>query len=177
MYYNRGALVGGSFTQGLERRWDWTKNGGNYHQHRDFFSVHWEVQDRDPHSIRLHVEAPSQERDPILNAVKHDVIAALLASKIGLVVRQSGHDYLPGPRTSEAAMRRYKCTEAFRVVWRTGSKATVEQKIAAVHEAIGPHVETVLDDFAARLRAYFQPSGHDSPTAAGGAPRARTPTS
>lgn len=159
MDYNRGALVGGPFTQGLERRWDWKRNGGNYHNHRDFFSVHWEVQDRDPFSIRLHVEAPSHAKDPILNDLKHDVIVALLASKIGDVVQQSGHDYLPGTRTSEAAIRRYKSTEAFRVVWGAGSKVPVEQRIAAVHEAIGPHIEAVLSDFAARLRAHFHPPG------------------
>ena len=156
MEYNRGVLVGGPFTQGVDRRWDWTRNYGGYHRHRDFFSVHWEVQERDPSCVRLHVEAPSQAIDPFLNGIKQELVTAILASDIADVVRRSGYLYQPGARTSDRAIQRYKSTEPFRVVVNADRHGqTSVERIDLVHAAIGPHVATIIERFASQLDDHF----------------------
>jgi hypothetical protein len=48
----------------------------------DFFSVHCEVHNHDPTSIRLHLEAPQYRLSPELHDLKELLINALLISSI-----------------------------------------------------------------------------------------------
>jgi hypothetical protein len=156
MKYDHGELVGGKFTNGTQPRWDWTRHGGSYGQNRDFFSVHWEVQERDPSSIRLHVEAPDESADATLNQIKQQVVQALLASDIETIAKQNGFVYRPGSQISSKAMSRNKSTEAFRIVLDSAQrKPTSEEDIATVHEVFDFYVSQILDPFQEHLRQQF----------------------
>ena len=157
MEFQHGTLIGGSYTKGVVTGWDWITNGGGYNKHRDFFSVHWEVQEHDPYSVRLHVEAPARKIDSILNGIKHDLVAAILASNIPGIAHGAGYEYLAGRRVSAPEMNRNKSTEAFRIVLTPGHPArTSKDRIAAVHSILKPHVEAIIGQFSAKLNTHLK---------------------
>ncbi len=156
MKYSHGKLVGGGFTKGSDPAWDWAKCGGGYDQNRDFFSVHWEVQERDPANIRLHVEAPTSSEDSLLSSIKQQVIEAILAYDIATVAHQAGWIYKRGARVSTAAIHKHKSTEAFRVrLGHEQRKLTSEGDIETVNEAIGQHIGLILEQFREHLGRVF----------------------
>jgi hypothetical protein len=157
MRHVHGESLGGPLQKSQSTEWDWSKNGGGYNAHRDFFSVHWEVQDRDPNSIRLHVESPKYEVDSFLNDLKQEVVNAIFASDLAQVVQRSGYQYKRGSKVSSSAVQNFKSTEPFRVVLTDEQrKLTTEQDIALVHNVIGPHVNQIVRRFTDRLKQHFQ---------------------
>jgi|SRR5579884_2089700 len=151
-----GESLGGPLEKSVPDEWDWSKNDGEYTNHRDFFSVHWEVQERDPNSIRLHVESPRYEKDPFLNNLKQEVVNAILNSNIAKVVQHSGYQYKRGSKVSSSDVQKYKSTEPFRIVLTDKQrKPTTEQDIDLVHRAIGPHVNQIVQRFTKRLNQHF----------------------
>jgi hypothetical protein len=156
MKYDHGKLVGGKFTKSTNPDWNWARHGGSYDKNRDFFSVHWEVQERDPSSIRLHVESPDESADAALNLIKHQVVQALLASNIKSIALHKGYAYRSGPRISAKAMSSNKSTEAFRIVLDSAQrKSTPEEDIETVHKAFESHVSEILAQFEDQLRQQF----------------------
>lgn len=156
MKFHHGKLVGGTFTKGVVPHWDWSRNGGCYNSGRDFFSVHWEVRERDPAGIRLHVEAPTESTDGALNSIKRQVLVALLASDIESIAQQKCYAYKRGTKISLESIRDNKSTEAFRLVVDSGQrKATSEQDIATVHDFLGSHVDQVLTQFRDKVSQQF----------------------
>jgi len=138
--------------------WNWTKNGGAYHQKHDFFTVHWEVKVDDRNSVRLHVESPIQSIDPFLNDVKQEVISAILASSIADEVRHKGFVYMPGSRISASSVQNNRSTEPFRVILtQSQRKPSIQDDITTVHDAIGPYVDEIVQKFAERLNQHFIP--------------------
>lgn len=70
------------FVQGIVPDWEWSGHGGNYDGNRGFITVHWDIQERDPDAIRLHVEAPRHATDNYLNGLKGRLVSLLLSSGI-----------------------------------------------------------------------------------------------
>lgn len=154
--HEHGTLIGGPLKKAVVFEWDWSKNGGGYGENRDFFTVHWEVQERDPNSIRLHVESPVYQNDSFLNELKQEVIDAILASNIGQVVQQNGYEFQRGRKLSSEAVQKYKSTEPCRVILTDNQRQpTTEQDMAMVNAAIGPHIDQIIQRFSARLNRYF----------------------
>jgi hypothetical protein len=157
MRHTLGNILGGPLQKTIIEGWDWSKNNGEYKNHRDFFSVHWEVQERDPNSIRLHVESPNYTIDPFLNNLKQDVVDAILISNLAAAVQSSGFQHKRGSKTSCSAVQKYKCTEPFRVILTDIQRQpTTEQDIALVHKVIGPHVDEIVQLFVQRLNQHFK---------------------
>lgn len=147
----------GDLEHGYPEDWAWAKNKGGYKAERDFFAVHWEVHiPEHANAIRLHVEAPRFTDDAFLNDLKREIVAALLASNVEQVVLETGYEYKIGVRTSDPQVRQNKCTEVFRVVMNDGQrKATHREDIEAVHTAVGPAVNAVLQRYSDKLNRHF----------------------
>ena len=151
-----GKSLGGELEQGILKEWEWTKNKGGYAQNRDFFCAHWEVQVRDRFSIRLHVEAPKYYTDPFLNDLKQEMIGAILSSDVARVIVETGYQYKQGRKISASNIQNFKCTEPFRVVLTSEQrKPTTEQDIEAIHQAIGAHIDKIVQKFTPRLDDHF----------------------
>ncbi len=157
MQHIQGTSLGGNLEKSVPSNWDWSKNGGEYVNGRNFFSVHWEVQERDPNSIRLHVESPNSSIDPFLNDLKQEVVQAILLSDIASKVSTCGFEYEEGKKTSIASIKRYKSTEPFRVnLAHHQRKPTTEKDIAMVHEAVGHYVNQIVQKYSDRLDEHFR---------------------
>ncbi|WP_243375448.1 hypothetical protein [Geotalea sp. SG265] len=150
-------LVGGELTVGLVEEWDWAKNDGGYTEGRDFFSIHWEVRHNYPCAIMFHVEAPRYEIDPELNTLKEDVITEILSSGILNKVTSKDYSLEIGRRINQSEIRRNKSTEAFRVVLKDASSPRDhEQDLLRVHDALGSHVEKIIDTARDRIMGVFR---------------------
>jgi putative zinc finger/helix-turn-helix YgiT family protein len=153
------------YVMGYLESWERARDGGGYRKGRDFFSVHWQVNvpkagevsgPQGVRIIRLHVESPRATDDPLLNAIKRDLIKALLASTIPRLLEGKGYGYEVGRRTSNAQIQQNKSTEAFRVVLAAHQgKPTSQDNISLVHDAIGSVVDEVVQRFAERLNQRF----------------------
>lgn len=154
--FHSGGLVGGGWTRSSCPEWDWTRDGGGYGTGRDFFSVHWEVQHRDPQVVRLHVEAPRHNEDTALNVIKQELLAALLASDPEALLMNSGHSYRAGSKASVVAVQKNKSTEAFRVLLASNAPPlTHKERIQAVHDVLGARINAVVVGFSPRLDVLF----------------------
>lgn len=78
--------------------WEWSTRGAGYGGDRDFFSVHWQIDlpkgffveweidtpKNHPHvspvAVLLHVASPRHEADPVLKALKREVLDAFLTA-------------------------------------------------------------------------------------------------
>jgi hypothetical protein len=153
--------LSGLLTYGQPPQWNWTRSGGHYFAKRDFFCVHWEVHHPADspdfaHSVRFHVESPSESNDSQLNGIKGEIIEALLSSSLEGVAVEKGFAYKKGSRTSSALIQKNQCTEAFRVTLPDAKLgATPQQNIEIVHAALGDEVERVLERFYETLNVQF----------------------
>lgn len=136
MEFTHGKTLSGDYVTGVVEEWAWHRRGGSYAEHRDFFVVHWELQLRYPNDVRLHVESPRAEVDEQLNAIKADVVDALLSAAVEAEVERRGFAYVRGRKISEACVRRYKSTEPFRVVVDGAALGGPERSLALVHDAL-----------------------------------------
>src|ERR1700738_1563334 len=167
--FGYGSSVGNDSVFGAPKSWAKAKEGGGvdaayrgYRRHRGFFDVIWQInvpkpaQPNKPESarrVRLQVESPTYDNDPSLNNLKREVIRALLDSNLRRLVREKGYSCDEARvRTSDAQIRNSKTTTLFSVMLdRTQSKATPEENIKAVHEALRQPVDAVLQRFVSRL--------------------------
>lgn len=154
---------GNDLERGGPKAWNWTRNGGEYSNGRDFFSVHWEVHlpkspdDTDfSNVVRLHIEAPRFRDDPTLNSIKREVVQAILAAELARVAARGDMDLRRGTRTSIESIQANKCTEPFRVVLSPSqTKATPCANMECVHEVLWPTLSEVLTPFCPRLERLF----------------------
>lgn len=155
--YYKSRSKSGDLEKGFPKSWDKSRNNGNYDVGLDFFSVHWEVHiPKFASSIRLHVESPRYEKDPILNDLKQEVIAAITSSDIASVIQNRGCSYRVGSRISSSHIQKNKCTEVFRVeLMDNQRRPTHREDIEKVHTQFGPAVDAVLQRFEERLREQF----------------------
>jgi len=140
--------------------WHWSKNNGGYHQKRDFLTVHWEVQKDDRDSIRLHVESPIYEVDPHLNALKQEIISAILSphvtSDLEALAKSHGFQFKKGTRISVSAVQNNRSTEPCRIILTDDKrKTTIQQDIITVNEAVGSRIDRVIKQFTERIKQHF----------------------
>ena len=140
--------------------WHWSKNNGGYHQKRDFFTVHWEVQKDDRDSIRLHVESPVYKVDPQLNVLKQEIISAILVpnviSDLEALAKMHGFQFKKGTRISAVAVQNNRSTEPCRVIFTDDKRqTTIQQDIAVVHEAMGSRVGIIVQQFTEQIKQHF----------------------
>mgnify|MGYP003983674945 CR=1 FL=1 len=94
------------------------RKGGSYDtdKGRDFFGIHWEIQHKSPNKVRLHIESPIFEKDPILNDIKKQIIKRILDSEIGTYSKSKQLEFKWGERVSEKHIKNNKSTEAFKIL-------------------------------------------------------------
>lgn len=162
--FGYGSSVGNSSVFGAPKSWAKAKEGAGvnaayrgYRQHRGFFDVIWQINIPKNRRVRLQVESPTYDNDPELNDLKREVIRALLDSNLRRLVREKGYGCDEARvKTSDVQIRNSKTTTLFIVLLDdTQSKATAEENIQSVHEALREPVEAVLQRFAGRLDGYF----------------------
>jgi len=156
MRHRRDTYIGGSLVSGRVPNWDWSRNGGDYTNHRDFFTVHWEVQERTPAAVRLHVESPPALVDAELNGIKKQVVERMLADDLAAAVRAAGFEYQRGRMVSAASIARYKSTEAFRVLLPAQRcQNTAEASLEMVHAALEAAVSRAIEPFLSQIEREF----------------------
>ena len=96
----------GSFKHWPQKKWSWIKNNGGYDNKRDFFRMHWEVQDNYPDRVHFHVEAPAYDNDPELNLLKQKVILKIINSDIEKNARSNNLNYVKGRFTSLKSIKK-----------------------------------------------------------------------
>lgn len=162
MTFHTEKLHSGWLTYGQPTEWEWTRNGGSYSRKRDFFRVHWEVHhpEENPElaeSVRLHVESPDHATDPELNAIKQQIVGALLESRLKSVAEANSLGYKTGKYISLENIRRNRCTEALRVIVSEEHRHnTPQQNIERIHARLGAEVELVLHPFFSTLNRQFE---------------------
>lgn len=156
--YRQERTIGNELERGGPRSWDWTKNGGHYFNHRDFFSVHWEIHlPKTPGVLRLHVESPRFEISETLNDLKGEVVESLRATRFRHEVESAGYGFKAGSRVSTEAIKANKCTEVFRVILTPKQRGeTHRAEIEQVQQSIGAGIDEVLRRFTPRLRECFE---------------------
>lgn len=148
--------VGGELISGMVEEWEWYRNGGSYAKHRDFLTVHWEVQEKSPRFIRLHVDSPSVTVDPVLNRIKADIVEAMLSLDMRAEVQARGFEYQLGRLISDKAIADNKSTEPFRIELSPPQLTErLEQGLVLVHESLGSVVQGTLEPFRERIRREF----------------------
>jgi serine/threonine protein kinase len=169
-------LGGNNSVFGAPKTWVWTKHGigieatyrrGRPKQPDSFFSVIWQLngprtpgQVNEPKwdcSIRLEVEAPRDHENSSLNALKCEVVSALLNSDLRRKVVANGYGCDERRvMTSDVHIQNHRTTTLFKVILPEGqTKATAEENIEAVHNAVGSSVDAVLQRFAEKLKEQF----------------------
>lgn len=153
LHFHHDASRDGNLTLAYEPGWDWSRFGGNYDSGGDFFAVHWEVKERDPLNIRLHVESPKQMVDSKLNALKQSVIEDVLHSQIEQAARHAGLGFKLGSRLSLSAQQTNKSTEVCRLVLAEDKRDNSEEdRIREVHEIAGLIVSAIVSRYTSVLQ-------------------------
>lgn len=144
----------GSLTWFQPPKWYWTRNGGDYTHSRDFFCVHWEIQQAPlqlqlGHFVRLHVECPRFGVDSLLNGIKEDLVMDLALPALKQAVLRAGFEYKISGKRSQQYIRQFPCTEVFRVLLpQTQWLESPEANLSLVDGRLHANVEEVV----ARLR-------------------------
>lgn len=157
MKFREGILQGGPFSQGFLDHWEWEKNGGNYKDGRDFFSIHWEIQHKSPDIVRFHVTSPNYTADPSLNNIKLNLVKSILENKdIFFCFSSRGFFCEPGKMISKASIQDNKSTEAFKIKLKESQKAnTARENIVVVHREVTKSLNPILDKFCSQLKICF----------------------
>jgi hypothetical protein len=142
MIFKSDASIDGKLVHGYEDGWHYATGKGHYHTGQDFLWVHWEISDRAPATVKLHVEAPKFAVDPDLNEIKGQLVAAFLDPRIRSAIEQKGLVYKPGSRCKPEHIKKFKCTAPFHIILtKEQIRATHPENIAVVHEVLGGFVE------------------------------------
>lgn len=156
MNFKSDASIDGKLVYGYEDGWHQSKNKGGYNQSRDFFWVHWEIGDRAPNCVKLHVECPNVTTDPDLNAIKHEIVQEFLSTQIKNIVEQSGFIYKMGNRVKPEPMKKFKCTSPFHVILtKEQSQNNHQANIQLVNRVLGEAVSEVVQRFEPQLNHHF----------------------
>lgn len=158
-------LSRGELAEAARDGWDWSRQGGKYSNHKNFFGVHWQVQTESVNRIRLHVQSPTRDKGAVLNRIKCELVGALRIAGIEQIANQHGYAYDDTQgRTTTDAMENNKSTEVFQVVLFQGtpSAATPKEKVKQVHVAIrqvDAVLGTAVDDVVQHFRPMVQDAG------------------
>jgi hypothetical protein len=153
--FPRGSGKRGGFQQGIVEEWDWCKLDGGYDEGVGFFSVHWEIHDWNPDSIRLHVESPAISIDSELNSIKVAIIKEVIASSIRNHIIQKGYEFRQGTKILQTETN--KSTEAFRVVLQQHQKmSNHEDNMKLVHNLAEHLIHPIIMEFSQQLDHLFK---------------------
>ena len=122
---------------------------GGYDSHQGFFGVHWEVQEKYPRQVYLHVESPKQKDNHSLNRIKARIIKAILNSDIPDLAKENGLDYQPGSRIDISNISNYKSTGVFSIDFEKGDKP--EKLITEVNGVLGARIEEIISVYKADI--------------------------
>src|SRR5262245_17378079 len=108
MNFESDSSKDGKLEFGYEDGWHWSSNGGNYKNGRDFFWIHWEINDLRPSNVKLHVECPPADAEPEMNAIKHEIVEAFLSPNFKKILEQNGYSYAENRKVKSADIRQNK---------------------------------------------------------------------
>lgn len=156
MKFETGSSKDGPYEFGYEQGWHWSKNGGKHANNRDFFWVHWEINDKNPESVKLHVECPKAAIEPELNGIKQQIIEALLSTRFKKLIEEHGYTYIVGRQVSPEYIRANKSTQAFRILLTEEQRqGTHQANIKMINAIINQAISEVIEPFAAQLNRHF----------------------
>lgn len=156
MIYIYGKPIGGPLVSGRVEEWTWSRRGGDYKNGRDFFTIHWEIQENKPNEVRFHVESPTVEVDNKLNDIKNDIVSIFLRDDIKRVILSKGFDYKIGSRISEKCIRRYKSTEPFRIIMpKHFELPSFEENIKLIHNIFRPTIDSAIELYLIQIKEEF----------------------
>ncbi|NTV68386.1 MAG: hypothetical protein HGB06_12085 [Chlorobaculum sp.] len=153
-----GKPQGGPLVSGRVEEWEWSRRGGNYNNHRDFFTIHWEIQESKPNEVRFHVESPIAEVDQNLNDIKKNIISrfisdGFLIGKIRDEILSAGYEYKVGRRITEKCIRKYKSIEPFRIIIpKCFELPSFEENIEHIHNAFGQTIHSVIEPYLIEIK-------------------------
>jgi hypothetical protein len=151
-----GNPQGGPLVSGRVEEWDWSRRGGDYKNHRDFFTIHWEIQTSKPNEVRFHVESPVVEVDHKLNDIKNDIVSRFIRDDIREAIFSAGFDYKIGSRISEKCIRLYKSTEPFRIILpKHFEMSSFEKNIEYIHEIFSRTINSALEPYLIKIKEEF----------------------
>ncbi|RXK85146.1 hypothetical protein EST62_07640 [Chlorobaculum sp. 24CR] len=151
-----GKPKGGPLVSGRDEEWEWSRRGGDYKNHRDFFTIHWEVQTSKPNEVRFHVESPIAEVDHKLNDIKNNIVSRFIRDDIKEAILSAGFEYKIGYRISEKCIRRYKSTEPFRIIMPNRfDLLSAEKNIEQIHEFFKRTIHSAVEPYLIRLQEEF----------------------
>ncbi len=155
MIFTSDASIDGELVYG-HGGWHWSKNKGRYQNGRDFFWIHWEISERAPDTVKLHVESPNADTDSALNAIKREVVQEFLSARFKNAIERQGYAYKPGNRIKPEHMERYKCTAPFHVVLSAEQQQTTdEQNIELVNAIVADELSAVIYQLRPQLAKHF----------------------
>ena len=156
MKFETGSSIDGPYKFGYEQGWHWSKDGGNYNNNRDFFWVHWEINDKNPESVKLHIECPKAEIEPELNSIKQEIVEAFLSARFKNLIEQHGYKYIIGRQIKPEHIKRNKGTQAFRIsLTQQQRQSTHHENIEIINAITGEFVREVVGRFTAQLNRHF----------------------
>lgn len=156
MKFQSGSSTDGPYEFGYEQGWHWSKNGGKYDNNRDFFWIHWEINDRNPESVKLHVECPKATLEPELNSIKQEIVESFLSAHFKNLIEQHGYTYMVGRRIKPEHVKRNKSTQPFRVLLTEKQiQSTHQANIEMINAITSKAISDVIEPFAERLNRHF----------------------
>ena len=172
--FGAGSSIGNDTVFASPREWVWAKEGvgltavydrKGYPTRNDlFFAVGWQVKTHrsaalgstEPNSIiHLWVDSPRHEDNPTLNAVKQELVKALMNSGLHRMMQSKGYacdeSHL---RRTILLMQASRTTTVYKVKL-TYSFPSLEEAITRVHADLGESVDETLQRFKTQLDALF----------------------
>lgn len=152
---------GGAYTRSEIKEWEWITKRGGYKKGYGFFTVHWEVQHNSPSIARLHVESPKYDDDNNANGIKSKIISKLCGlADIQRVVESKGYIYKEGKKTNQEHIRRYKSTEAFKVIINASVVSDIRNNISIVNDLLYGMLSPIIEQHREELNRHFYTGIH-----------------
>ena len=156
MIFESNSSIDGPYEFGYEAGWHWSRSKGSYDTGTDFFWVHWEISDSSPSHVKLHVESPNAATDLALNAIKQEVVKALIASGLQSSLKRHGYKCVVGSKAKPGFIAQHKSTQAFRIdLIEEQRQSTHQANIEMVNGVAGKFIREVLQRFATRINPHF----------------------
>jgi len=156
MIFQSGSSKDGPYEFGYEQGWHWSKNGGSYDNSRDFFWIHWEINEAKPNRVKLHIECPNAMVEPELNEIKQEMAQAFLSPQFKNLIEQSGYTYIPGRQIRPEHIRRNKGTQPFRIeLTEHQCQSSRQANIEMVNAVMGQAIGEIVKRFTSQLNRHF----------------------
>lgn len=154
--FRYGNPIGGALVSGRVDEWEWSRRGGDYKNGRDFFTIHWEMQENKPNEVRFHVESPNFNEDPRLNNLKVDIVLRFLKDDIRKAIYSADFEFKSGRRISENCIRKYKSTEPFRIILpKRFLLPSAEENIEQIHNIFRKTIDVAIAPYLTKIQEEF----------------------